>query len=253
MSSRTQIVLTLLIALVTASIARLIPPTEKENSSSEESTELNEVLDEIRTACEKNSGSNKAFDELIAEASSVPFCFMEKFDVEGFSTDVDSVSNATRKEFFTKYCPQLHDSLTCFNPTIDKFRACMDKDDSEGLDVFVNLLPEAIDLICRDDGEIFFVDDQNIIQCIEKVGNYSTECLQKVSNATDTMSLSNYGAKQCGELSDMRQCFEERFTECKAPRLLDVFDLFYRAVVKSSACKNFIALNDIAPNEGNEV
>ncbi|XP_058818470.1 27 kDa hemolymph protein-like [Topomyia yanbarensis] len=253
MKSRVQIVLSLLAALVAASIAGRIPPTEKDNSSSEESGETNEALNEIRAACQKNTGSNETFDQILSDIGLVPLCAVEKLDVDGFTTDLDSLSNATRKQFFAKYCPQLEDSISCLNPALNKFRSCLEQEDTEIIDILFNLLPEAVRFICRNDGEIFFMNDRNFYQCFDKAGDYASECIDKISNSTEAMDLSHYGAKQCGELADVRECFQSKLDECQAPRLIDVFDLFYRPLMKSSPCKRFIVFDEMPVIESNDI
>lgn len=87
------------------------------------------------------------------------------------------------------------------------------------------------------------MDDSDFNECSDKFVGYVEKCADKISNTTDAMNLSSYGPKQCDELSQVRECFEQQMVECKAPKLIEIFDLFYRPMVKASPCKNVSRLN----------
>lgn len=241
----------LLVGLISTSTARVID--NNGDSSSEESGEMAELLSEVESSCRKMTGSNETYEKLVASSYMIPICVMSKLDLESFSNDLDNLDESTRAEFFPKYCPQLHDSLSCLEPATAEIRKCLDPEEIEVLDIIVNILPEGLNLACKDNGQIFFMDDVNFDECGNKFVNHVEKCADKISNATEAMDLSNYGQKQCDELAQVRECFEQQLVECKAPRLMDIFDLFYRPMVKASPCKNFITLNELPQIESNAV
>ncbi|XP_058818474.1 27 kDa hemolymph protein-like isoform X2 [Topomyia yanbarensis] len=282
MSNRVEIVLTLLVALLTARTNSQYyresyissnfqgSPFARSNSynareayvpsnfqgsttariNSQDTRKTSGFEDDIRATCWKKTGSHESFNEIQSILESVPGCVEEKMDVERFPNDTKSLSMATRKKFFAKYCPQLQDSIVCFTPVIDKFRTCLEKNETQLLDIVVNVVPDAIRLICRNDGEIFFMNNRSFFPCFESMGDYANECLGRISKSTDAMDLSKYGAKQCGEIAEMRECLGTKLNECNAPRMLDVIDLFYRPVMKSTPCKRYI---DFEVYESNEI
>uniref|UniRef100_A0A8D8BAM9 (northern house mosquito) hypothetical protein n=1 Tax=Culex pipiens TaxID=7175 RepID=A0A8D8BAM9_CULPI len=216
------------------STARVIENTE--SKSSEESGELTEFLGEVESSCRKMTGSNETYEMMVLHAALVPLCIISKLDIESFSTDLDNLDETNRTEFFPKYCPQLHDSLSCLEPVTAELRKCLDPEEVEVLDVIVNMLPEGLNLACKDNGQIFFMDDSS--KCLDKFAGYVKKCAAKVSKTTEAVDLSNYGPKQCNELAEVRECFEQKTAGCKGPRLTDIFDLFYRPILKATPCKS---------------
>lgn len=55
-----------------------------------------------------------------------------------------------------RYCSQIRSALVCLDPPKEEFRKCLDANDAVILDGVVNAMPEAIDLICRNNGEILY-------------------------------------------------------------------------------------------------
>lgn len=251
MAFRKMLLVALVGGLISVSTARVID--NNESKSSEESGELAEFLGEVESSCRKLTGSNETYEMMVLNAALVPLCVISKLDIESFSTDLDNLDETNRTEFFPKYCPQLHDSLSCLQPVTAELRKCLDPEEVEVLDVIVNMLPEGLNLACKDNGQIFFMDDSDFNECSDKFVGYVEKCADKISNTTDAMNLSSYGPKQCDELSQVRECFEQQMVECKAPKLIEIFDLFYRPMVKASPCKNLITLTELPEIESNAI
>lgn len=122
------------------------------SASDEELTPIN-ILER---QCLQRTGSTETFELLMAGFSFVPICFAAHLDLEGLIDDLEVLNGTNRVEFFDTYCPQANESLQCVNPMLELFRKCWDGEELAFLDIMINLLPEALDLICKDHGEIFF-------------------------------------------------------------------------------------------------
>lgn len=244
MKSFTTVVL-LLVGLVSTCTAKNIDvgvDPARASSSSEESSEVKELVQQIETACYKKTGSSQTYQALSISIALVPMCFMMQIDGVDFMNGLHGLkANAsTRHEFFPKFCPQIRNLLSCFDPPITELSKCLDDDDVLILQGTYNATPDALDLICKNDGEMLFQEGATLDVCVKNYSNYSDECAGLVSNSTNSMSVSKFGEAQCGELSQVRGCLEKKFNECNGPRLMDVFDVFWRAVMKNSPCGDFI-------------
>ncbi|XP_065084839.1 27 kDa hemolymph protein-like [Ochlerotatus camptorhynchus] len=213
-----------------------------QGSSSEVSSETKESMHRIELACYEKTGSSQTFEAIGASFAFVPVCFFMKIDGVDFMNDLDRLNTnaSTRHEFFPKYCPQIRNVLPCLDPPMNELSKCLDDDDTLILHGTYNAMPEALDLICENDGEILFQEGASLEVCMKNYYNYSEECGDLVSNSTNIMAVSKYGEAQCGELSQVRDCMQSKFNECNGPRLMDVFDVFWSAVLKNSPCRNVI-------------
>ncbi|KAL1392858.1 hypothetical protein pipiens_011826 [Culex pipiens pipiens] len=224
--------LILLIGFTSATTAR------NTNNSSEDHDDLSAFLDKVEPSCWRQTGSNKTYEKLLVKSIFAPLCITSKLDVRSLSSDLKTLNESTRTKFFAKYCPQMHNCLSCLEPVTAELRKCFAPNEVEVLDIMIDRLSEGINLACMDNRQIFFTDDYNLNECSDKYFNYAKKCTEKISNFDEAIDLSNYGSKQCRELVQVRECFEQKMVECKTPRLMDIFDLFYRPIMKATPCKN---------------
>lgn len=252
----------LLVGLISASTARVIG--DQENKENTENTENKEGEDEddndiaefikgVEVQCLNKTGSNHTFEMIALNAAMLPLCVMSNLDLEAFPADLENLNETTRHQFFPTYCPQVRETLSCLDPITTELRKCLDPEEIEVMEIVIQMIPEGLDLVCKNDGQIFFMEGTNFEECIDKFPQYVDKCADKMSNATDVMDLSNYGPQECDELHQVRDCFSEQLVDCKATQLMDIFDLFYRPMVKASPCKNFIKLDVLPPIESNKV
>lgn len=168
----------------------------------------------------------------------VPFCVLSKMDLFGFTEDLEHLNASTRHEFFPKYCPQIKRAIPCLDTPVQQLSQCLDADNALIVLATYNAAPQALDLVCENDGELLFLNDASYDECIRNYSNYSEECANLVSNQTEQMEVAKYGEAQCEELAKVRECMQRNFDECNGPRIMDVFDVFYRAVIDHTPCRS---------------
>ncbi|XP_065084827.1 uncharacterized protein LOC135707030 [Ochlerotatus camptorhynchus] len=212
------------------------------SSSSEESMDF---VHDLEIGCYKKTGSDQAFEDMAASFAAFPLCFSMHVDMDNFANDLDRLNASTRHEIFPKYCPQVRNALSCFDLPLKQLSKCLNDDDALILLATHNAVHEALHLICENDGEILFLEGATYNVCMENYSDYTVECSNVISDPELTMGISKYGEAQCIELSQIRDCMQNKFNECNGPRLIDVFDVFWRALLNNSPCRNFI----IGPNE----
>lgn len=232
------------VGIMAATIAKNLPgdnnQIDRSTSSSEELSDFKEYITQIQTMCYEKTNSTETFQNLLVSMYGVPLCLQATVDLPSLMNDVSDLDASTRHELFPKYCSQIRSALVCLDPPKEEFRKCLDPNDAVILDSVVNAMPEAIDLLCKNDGEILFKDDANYNVCMDKYSNYATECATLVSNETDLMEVSKFGRPQCNELFNVRNCMEGKFNECNGPQVMQVFDVFWRAFIRNTPCKNFV-------------
>lgn len=127
-----------------------------ESDSSVDYEELAKYLDLLEPSCLRLTGSNKTYEQLVINSVYVPLYLSSKLDVADFQRDLKTLDESNRAKFFPKYCRQLHRSLSVLEPVTTELRKCLDPEEVELLDLLIDMLPEAINLACKDNGQIFF-------------------------------------------------------------------------------------------------
>ncbi|KFB50697.1 AGAP006275-PA-like protein [Anopheles sinensis] len=168
------------------------------------------------------------------------FCYT-LIDIENFVADIDSLSNRTRKEFFTRYCPQMKRVTTCEVDLLEAAKRCLNKDSYIFNKAMVGFTPDVVDLVCKNDGEILFKPDAiTSVGCLDQMRSYLVQCMNQLGMEASSWSLPYLTRTQCGTLSKLRQCVERKLDVCKAPNLIAVYDLFEDALVRLTPCRNTI-------------
>lgn len=226
-------------------------PLAVDSSQSQETTEL---LESLHKQCFQSTGSTETYEELVVGFAFLPICFADHLDLDGIAGDLGELDKTNRVQFFDTYCPQVNQSLQCIQPVMVQLRKCFAGEELEVMDILINMVPEAVNLICKDHGEIFFrLDAPEYEKCMPNFETYALECSAKISNETEALDLSKFGEEQCHELKDFRACIADKLEICKAPGIIDLFDLFYKPVVKGISCEKYINLEERNAVETNEV
>ncbi|KXJ73107.1 hypothetical protein RP20_CCG016524 [Aedes albopictus] len=149
-----------------ATIAKNLPgdnnQIDRSTSSSEELSDFKEYITQIQTMCYEKTNSTETFQNLLVSMYGVPLCIQATVDLPTLMNDVSDLDASTRHELFPKYCSQIRSALVCLDPPKEEFRKCLDPNDAVILDSVVNAMPEAIDLLCKNEGEILFSELANI-------------------------------------------------------------------------------------------
>ncbi|XP_055621071.1 uncharacterized protein LOC129765171 [Toxorhynchites rutilus septentrionalis] len=237
-------VLLILAVFIAVSDSR-IPKYDDSSSSEEEHTSVEnsevDFISELRSMCLKRTGSNDTFDPLMTAVQNGAMCFAKKLDVDEFFGHAENLTSANRVQFFTTYCPQMREAISCLSPAAIVIRKCLNEDGQELLDILMSVLPRAVDLTCKNHGEIFF-NDVNLSKCFDNINEYIGNCMSGGFSQLTLGAMSiNSKRKQCEDLALMRRCLATRLNNCKSPRLIDFFDLLYRPLIRSSECKHLWA------------
>lgn len=245
-----RLILTALVVALFASPA-IGAPVSGESS---ESGETLQVIESLEKQCLNRTGSTEAFEQLVVGFAFAPMCLAGHLDIEGLTTGIDQLDETNRVQFFDTYCPQVNESLQCITPMFELLRKCFDGEELAVMDIIFNIVPDALNLICKDHGDFFFkLDGPEVDNCVEKIDDFTIECSANISNATDAMNLSEFGEEQCLDVKQFRDCIADKFETCKAPGFVDLVDLFYKPVVKATKCAKYINLEERNAIETNQV
>lgn len=232
-------------------------PTRRESvfdSSLEESEETREMMQEIRDMCRNNSGTDEAFTTLMETAQTTMMCVMSAVNVEGLMTDADLLTRENRKTFFGRYCPQLRTAYTCVNGLMNAAKPCLEEEDFTIVKALVGIYPDAVELVCKNDGELLFkLDDPKYAECVEKISNDVMECFVPFANETDNWDISHLTKDQCSSITDLRQCIKGKMDVCKVPDLIGVYDLFHNTLFRMTPCLNYIAPAKVTMLDNNSI
>uniref|UniRef100_A0A1Y9H2P7 DUF19 domain-containing protein n=1 Tax=Anopheles dirus TaxID=7168 RepID=A0A1Y9H2P7_9DIPT len=243
------------LALLIATNASPLPQTAvAAPESSEESGEIEGIMKEVQEMCSNNSGSDAAFLNLMESFQRTMVCSMSAIDLDSFMSDIDSLSNETRTTFFPRYCPQLRTAYSCIDKLVNDFRPCLEEDDYTIVRAMVGILPDALDLMCKNDGELLFkFEEPKYAECFDKIGDSFNECTNTFLNGTDDWDISHMTEPQCNTMTGFRQCVQDKMNICKAPDLISVYDLFHNALFRMTPCRNYVTLQKVEIIDNNAI
>ncbi|XP_058123341.1 27 kDa hemolymph protein-like [Anopheles ziemanni] len=220
-------------------------PQADYDSSSEESAETGAFMRELmvlRTMCRNNTGSDEAYVALAEAIQTALRCAGTSFDFESFVSDIDMLSDETRTTFFSKYCPQLKRVGSCLDDLVKAARPCLKEDDFTIVKSLTGIFPDAVDLICKNDGEMIFkYEEPEYQECLKKLSDNVTECTVSFAAEREYWDISHLTQTQCGTLSGLRQCIEGKLNVCQTPDLMSVYDLFHNTLFRMTPCRNHVS------------
>ncbi|XP_035788743.1 27 kDa glycoprotein-like isoform X1 [Anopheles albimanus] len=174
-----------------------------------------------------------------------------KFDVESFKNDFDQLTNATRTAFFTKYCSEARPLVSCFDGVLVSSRPCVKESGFKVIQAFYDSIPKALDLVCKNDGEIIFkMKDETRKKCFAQEGKQISVCINTYTRSVlwnfllPNMELPiiqwNYEVTQdkCGTLTSYRQCLKEPLDACDLSDLISIYDVPMNAMLSLTPCAN---------------
>lgn len=189
---------------------------------------------EMNAHCLNQTGNHETAERIEQLSSAALLCEEHyKRDLDEFFASFGRVKRSKLPALFTRYCPTLNGAVGCLAAPLEETRKCAD--DKELYDTVVHeMLPEALRIACKNDGEIFSLPWK---KCARKIKHRGAGCFRVLSEDTANMDPYEYGPDQCDELASVRKCVQKKLTTCKGGRLLEVFDLFYQLLVKLSPCE----------------
>uniref|UniRef100_A0A2M4D190 Putative secreted protein n=1 Tax=Anopheles darlingi TaxID=43151 RepID=A0A2M4D190_ANODA len=212
-------------------------PLPRESS---ESNESNESLEDIREQCIENTGSDADFPKFMASVEQAMLC-LAGFDSKNFINDIRHLSNATRATFFPKYCPKIRSLVSCIDGSLLGMQPCLDEDVFKIAEALIESIPDAVDLACKNDGEIFLkLEDEEHQECIMENTVQLSECVETLStNFDNAIELFELTQDQCRELVIFRECIKEQLDPCDLSDIVSIYDIPMNAILPLTPCANY--------------
>ncbi|XP_055626582.1 uncharacterized protein LOC129768749 [Toxorhynchites rutilus septentrionalis] len=203
----------------------IVVPKARAKQNEQTGAEISELdmFNELKLAYVKESYINESFESLNGFTQNASFCIQDK---------VNGSNTSDREQFSASYCPQMREAIGCLSPAIDEIRKRLNEDGLEMVEILMNFISQAIELACKNKGEIFFDHgvDQN---CRHNLGKGLESCL----------SIGFTKQTQCDDLVKMRKCLVTKLNECNASRLMEFFDLLYQPLRKTVDCKHILLIH----------
>uniref|UniRef100_A0A2M4AC54 Putative conserved secreted protein n=1 Tax=Anopheles triannulatus TaxID=58253 RepID=A0A2M4AC54_9DIPT len=229
-------------------------PAAARSSESNESNEVDEFLTEMREMCKNNTGSDEAFPNFMQSVEQGMMCAMS-FDVDNFVTDLEKLTNATRTTFFSNYCPKLRTVSSCKDGILTGMKPCLEADDFKIVEALAGIIPDAVELICKNDGSIIFqMEDETRLECIGSKVDELTVCATSVASTwNDDSDISELTPDQCSGLINFRQCIKEKLDSCQMSEVLGIYDLFHNALFRMTPCLNSTVVPQVELIDNNAI
>ncbi|XP_035794896.1 uncharacterized protein LOC118468184 [Anopheles albimanus] len=190
----------------------------------------------LQTQCKRNSGSNTAFWAVMVSVEKTALCLSKIQNLkQSFKNDFfDQLTNATRTAFFTKYCSEVRSALPCFDDLQDKLRACLKDQVLNVVKAVFNSLPETVDFICKNNGEIIFkMKDQSRQDCLRQKFDQLSEVKR---NWNIDWDISELTLDQCSILTTYRQCLKDTMDACDLSDIVTIFDMIINPMLRLTPC-----------------
>ncbi|XP_058125891.1 uncharacterized protein LOC131267130 [Anopheles coustani] len=235
--------------LALLAVARAMPKPGSDSLEDEsfEARELMEELPEIPESTEdetsrNDSGLDEAYVALTEAMQTAWMCANTSVDLENIMSDVNTLSNETRSGFFSQYCPQLERAGLCLDDLLNAARSYFKEDVFIIVKALAGNYPDAVDLICKNDGEIIFkLSEPTTKQCFGKLWDEMMEyALVTFFFATYTLDMSHLTESECETLYQLRQYIEGELNVCKALDVMSVYDLFHNTLFSVTTCRNYV-------------
>ncbi|XP_050097045.1 27 kDa glycoprotein-like [Anopheles aquasalis] len=214
-------------------------PLSGKSSNSNELNGMANILGEIREQCIKNTGSDEAFDGFMISSQLAMMC-VGNIDIENFLIDIFQLTNATRGTFFPKYCQEMRSIVSCLNEMLPGMQPCLKESSFQIADAFIESLPEALDLACKNDGEVIMkLEDKDRKECIKPNADQFWECGDMLTNGIDNaFDLFKLNLDHCSELTSYRECINEQLEPCDLLDIVNIFDIPINAILPLTPCAN---------------
>ncbi|XP_035791460.1 uncharacterized protein LOC118466368 [Anopheles albimanus] len=195
-------------------------------------------LGKFWTRCQNNTESDGVFMGAYRSVRMGDSC-VRRMDFEELWNDLQLTTNETRKTLFAEYCPQLRMFNICLSATVNNLRPCFNELENNITRELVSVLPDAVELFCKDDGEILFrsMDFSKRLECLRDWEANERDCFTIIKQflPIDTFLLTQ---EQCSIFTSFRQCFKDQMDACQMSAVLSIYNLFYDALFRSGACRN---------------
>ncbi|XP_065090968.1 27 kDa glycoprotein-like [Ochlerotatus camptorhynchus] len=206
------------------------------------------IMMQFQQTCIDTSGFDEGYRQLLVSLEPAKSCLLNRLNVQQLQLDMKLVVSGSRKQFFDKYCPQLHESLSCFEDAFEGVAKCAGNDTDQVMVLIKEMSHGFLDVLCRNDGQMFFdIQKPEIGACIGEVVENSQDC--EVSNITSKTPITGFGEQQCREFEESRECLKGKVEDCQVPGVFDVFDVVYSTISKANDCNQYTIVNEITSNE----
>ncbi|ETN61235.1 hypothetical protein AND_007111 [Anopheles darlingi] len=168
---------------------------------------------------------------------------VRRIEFEELWSDLQLITNETRKSFFEEYCPQLRMFNICLSAIVDNLKPCYKEIEYNVPRELASVVPAAVELLCKDDGEIFFraIDYGHRMECLRDWDAKVKGCFTIFEEMQPVYSFL-LTQEQCSMFTSFRQCLNEKNERaeegCQISPVATIYDLFYNALFRSGGCRN---------------
>ncbi|XP_053688807.1 uncharacterized protein LOC128738026 [Sabethes cyaneus] len=189
----------------------------------------------LREACMNRSRSEEGFQQFLTSLPPAMRCLKSHIDLPQMMIDLKTMTQSNRKEVFETYCPKFAESKVCFDDMMQAVATCLAQNTKSSRAILNEMVSGAVDLICKDDGEIFFeARKPEFRSCIKDVRQHIKEC--KSTKIASTTLWTEYGQEECLELVKARDCLRDKVDACSSLAIMDIVDIYYNPVFKANNC-----------------
>uniref|UniRef100_T1DHR6 Putative secreted protein n=1 Tax=Anopheles aquasalis TaxID=42839 RepID=T1DHR6_ANOAQ len=223
-------------------------------SSESDEHEVGGMLGEVRKQCKRNTGSNAAFS-VVMEALEKSMDCVADFDNKNFKIDYNELTNASRGTFFGKYCPKLRSLVSCQDSMLAAVQPCLKKGTFNIVQAVYNSIPEALELVCKNDGEIIMnLKDPQRRECLEQKAQQISTCFYTFAEGRsrdfDFLELTQ---EECSSFTNFRQCLKNPLHPCDMSDFVSILDIPMNAILPVTPCVNHTEVQNVNLPENNTI
>uniref|UniRef100_A0A2M4ATQ0 Putative conserved secreted protein n=1 Tax=Anopheles triannulatus TaxID=58253 RepID=A0A2M4ATQ0_9DIPT len=214
-------------------------PMSSESSESNETVEVDQIMELVSARCIKRIGFKDAFQNLMVSFERAMTCLAD-FHLDKFKTDFDLLSNATRRTFFSEYCPKTRSLVSCIDGSLRGMQPCLKESVFKIAEAMIDSIPTALDLACENDGEIIFkLKDEKRQKCMKQKAEELSTCANTPPNRRNVdFDFTVLTQENCSILTNIRRCVTNKLVLCDLSEVAIIYDIPINAILRLPPCGN---------------
>ncbi|XP_058838172.1 27 kDa glycoprotein-like isoform X2 [Topomyia yanbarensis] len=236
-------IINLLLVVAILSGATNAKPSETRNAQSKQGelvSRITDMLHQLRASCVERSGSEEGFRQIMTSIQSIKSCAKQYVDVPKLKTDLKTMTRENNKELFENYCPQFNKSKVCFEDIIEGVATCAGQDADETRAIANDMLNNAVELMCKNDGEIFFETRKpEFHTCVAEFKRNAQDC--NTLHFAKGTPMTRLGEAECRAIEETKECFRDKLSSCKST-VMGIVDVFYDPIISANNCQQVILI-----------
>ncbi|KAL7020213.1 hypothetical protein ACKWTF_011418 [Chironomus riparius] len=207
---------------------------------------LQKLTDALKQKCLEASGSDTAYDDASAAASTFSECIQNLLDFSNIEEEIEKAKPTGDLDIvFGKYCIKKIPSLDCLETFANATSPCLNAEEKAFKNVFIKMAKRILDFVCHNNGnQIALFIAESGPECFRSKANNLVTCFNKTFDKYNLLSFETpptfkISQENCGDIKKFENCVVSELEKCRESTSANLAEAMFRYVKKETVCKNF--------------